>query len=315
MIFGKLMIRFGLFAGLLAFAGLIGIQLVQAHGSMQTPLSRVYGCFLEGPEHPISAACQAAVAVGGTQALYDWNGVRQGNANGNHQALIPDGKLCSANDPEFKGLDLARSDWPATTLPTSGNYTFNLRATAPHVGSYYLYVTKNGYNPTQPLKWSDLEATPFSSVTNPPLVNGSYQWTAALPTGKSGRHLIYMIWQRSDSPEAFYSCSDVIFGTVTNPTPTNTNVPPTFSPITNTPVGPTKTPAPPTATRIPPTATTIPPTATTVTGVPAWDGNFHAYALNTLVTYQGHTYKCIQPHTSQPTWMPSAVPALWQMVQ
>ncbi|MBM7865141.1 hypothetical protein JOD27_008998, partial [Lentzea nigeriaca] len=29
---------------------------------------------------------------------------------------------------------------------------------------------------------------------------------------KSGRHIIYSLWQRSDSPEAFYSCSDVQFG-------------------------------------------------------------------------------------------------------
>lgn len=29
---------------------------------------------------------------------------------------------------------------------------------------------------------------------------------------KSGRHLVYSIWQRSDSPEAFYTCSDVVFG-------------------------------------------------------------------------------------------------------
>ncbi len=32
------------------------------------------------------------------------------------------------------------------------------------------------------------------------------------PSGKSGRHIIYSIWQRSDSPEAFYNCVDVNFG-------------------------------------------------------------------------------------------------------
>lgn len=52
-------------------------QAAHAHGSMETPPSRVYGCFLEGPENPKSAACKAAVAAGGTQALYDWNGVNQ----------------------------------------------------------------------------------------------------------------------------------------------------------------------------------------------------------------------------------------------
>ncbi|HCT8842095.1 TPA: chitin-binding protein, partial [Pseudomonas aeruginosa] len=33
-------------------------QAAHAHGSMETPPSRVYGCFLEGPENPKSAACK-----------------------------------------------------------------------------------------------------------------------------------------------------------------------------------------------------------------------------------------------------------------
>ena len=37
-----------------------------------------------------------------------------------------------------------------------------------------------------------------------------------------------------------------------------------------------------------------------------------AYAVGDLVTYQGTTYKCLQAHTSQAGWTPSAVPALWQ---
>src|SRR5690606_21910120 len=38
-----------------------------------------------------------------------------------------------------------------------------------------------------------------------------YHWNARLPSGKSGRHIIYTVWERSDSPETFYSCSDVVF--------------------------------------------------------------------------------------------------------
>ncbi len=80
-----------------------------SHGSMETPLSRIYNCFLENPENPKSDACKAAVQEGGTQALYDWNGVNQGNANDMHQEIIPDGKLCSGGKELFKGMDLARS--------------------------------------------------------------------------------------------------------------------------------------------------------------------------------------------------------------
>jgi predicted carbohydrate-binding protein with CBM5 and CBM33 domain len=198
---------------------LVTVGPAYAHGSMQVPASRAYTCWQEGPEHPQSAACKAAVAAGGTQALYDWNEIHLLDANGRHRQLIPDGKLCSAGLDKYKGFDLARADWTATTLPVSGNFGFTYKATAPHRGTFELYVTKNGYNPAKPLKWSDLESAPFFKVTDPPLTSGAYTWTAALPKGKSGRHLIYTIWQRSDSPEAFYTCSDVVFGSGGTTTP------------------------------------------------------------------------------------------------
>ncbi|WP_371604102.1 lytic polysaccharide monooxygenase [Streptomyces sp. NBC_01220] len=181
-----------------------------AHGSLTDPVSRVSACFAEGPEHPRSAACVAAVAAGGTQALYDWNGVNIANAAGNHRQLIPDGKLCSAGNDKFKGLDLPRADWPATDMK-AGSHTFRFRATAPHKGSFALYLTTAGYDPTKPLKWSDLEEKPFAEATDPELVDGSYVFDGTVPE-RSGRQLVYTVWQRSDSPEAFYACSDVAFG-------------------------------------------------------------------------------------------------------
>ncbi|MFI2434010.1 lytic polysaccharide monooxygenase [Streptomyces sp. NPDC018693] len=189
-----------------------------AHGSMGDPVSRVAQCYAEGPESPKSAACAAAVAAGGTQALYDWNGVRIGDANGRHQELIPDGTLCSANNEAFKGLDLARADWPATSV-SSGSYTFKYRVTAPHRGTFKVYVTKAGYDPAKPLAWSDLDLEhPVATATDPVARGGFYTFSGTLPE-RSGRHLLYAVWQRSDSPEAFYSCSDVTFGGGDGPAP------------------------------------------------------------------------------------------------
>ncbi|WP_055492640.1 lytic polysaccharide monooxygenase [Streptomyces sp. TP-A0356] len=182
-----------------------------AHGSMGGPVSRVSQCSAEGPENPRSNACRAAVAAGGTQALYDWNGVRVGDANGQHRALIPDGKLCSANNDEFKGLDLPRADWPATSVH-SGAYTFRYRVTAPHRGTFTVYLTRSGYDPSKPLAWADLDlAHPVATAADPVAQGGFYTFSGTFPQ-RSGRHLLYAIWQRSDSPEAFYSCSDVTFG-------------------------------------------------------------------------------------------------------
>lgn len=181
-----------------------------AHGSMTDPVSRVAACYAEGPESPDSAACKAAVAASGTQAFYDWNEVNIANAAGKHREIIPDGELCSAGRDKYKGLDLPRADWPASRM-SAGRHTFRYKATAPHRGSFELYLTKNGYDPAEPLKWSDLEPAPFAKVTDPKLVGGEYVFDATVPA-RSGRHLIYSIWQRSDSPEAFYTCSDVVFG-------------------------------------------------------------------------------------------------------
>ncbi|MER6418871.1 lytic polysaccharide monooxygenase [Streptomyces sp. NPDC001137] len=182
-----------------------------AHGTMGDPVSRVAQCYAEGPESPKSDACRAAVAAGGTQALYDWNGIRIGDANGRHRTLIPDGRLCSADNEEFKGLDLARADWPATRV-SAGSYTFKYRVTAPHRGTFKVYVTKAGYDPAHPLSWSDLDLDhPVATATDPVASGGFYTFSGTLPE-RSGRQLLYAIWQRSDSPEAFYSCSDVSFG-------------------------------------------------------------------------------------------------------
>lgn len=46
---------------------------------------------------------------------------------------------------------------------------------------------------------------------------------------------------------------------------------------------------------------------------PAWVTG-KAYAVNDRVRYDGTLYKCIQAHTSQADWMPSATPALWKTV-
>lgn len=181
-----------------------------AHGSMTDPVSRVSACFQEGPESPKSAACKAAVQAGGTQAFYDWNGVNIANAAGKHREIIPDGKLCSTGNEKYKGLDLPRTDWPASKL-TAGDHTFRYAGTAPHKGSFQLYITKDSYDPSKPLKWSDLEEKPFVDVKDPKMAGGEYVFEGRIPA-KQGRHLIYSTWQRSDSPEAFYTCSDVVFG-------------------------------------------------------------------------------------------------------
>ena len=55
---------------------------------------------------------------------------------------------------------------------------------------------------------------------------------------------------------------------------------------------------------------------TALTGVelfPVWVVG-KAYAVSDRAQHNGTLYKCIQAHTSQDDWMPSATPALWVVV-
>ncbi|MGE8239631.1 MAG: lytic polysaccharide monooxygenase, partial [Stenotrophomonas indicatrix] len=87
-----------------------------AHGTLSKPSSRVYSCYQGNPENPTNPACAAAKAIGGAQPFYDWAGINQANANGNHQAVVPDGELCSGGNSKYRGLDLNRSDWPTSPI-------------------------------------------------------------------------------------------------------------------------------------------------------------------------------------------------------
>jgi predicted carbohydrate-binding protein with CBM5 and CBM33 domain len=195
-----------------------------AHGAPMIPGSRTFLCWEDGltptgelvPKNP---ACQAAVAQSGTTSLYNWFAVLRSDGGGRTQGFIPDGRLCSgaATVYDFEGYNLPRDDWPVTHLTSGARIQFRYNKWAAHPGSFRSYITKDSWSPTRPLAWSDLEATPFDNVTDPPSVGSPgnvesyYHWDAALPSGKSGRHLIYTVWTRSDSQETFYACSDVVF--------------------------------------------------------------------------------------------------------
>ena len=46
----------------------------------------------------------------------------------------------------------------------------------------------------------------------------------------------------------------------------------------------------------------------------AWDGDGRAYAEGERVSYEGELYTCLQAHTSQTDWAPTAAPSLWAQV-
>ena len=191
-----------------------------AHGGFTYPATRTYACYVDalqggtGNLNPTNPECINMLAVNGNYPFYNWFGNLLSNAAGGHESAVPDGNLCGPQ-AAFSGARRPGTDWPTTTMQSGAQTVFQFAAWAKHPGTFYQYVTKDGWDPTQPLKWSDLETVPFDQITNPPVRSGGpqgdeYYWTATLPN-KTGRHIIYSIWARSDSQETFYNCSDVMF--------------------------------------------------------------------------------------------------------
>jgi chitin-binding protein len=243
----------------------------QAHGNVISPASRNYGCWQRWGsdfQNPTMATqdpmCWQAWQAD-PQAMWNWNGLFREGVAGNHQGAIPDGQLCSAGHTQsgrYNAMDTV-GDWKATTI--GNNFTVQVFDQALHGADYlWVYVTNPGFNPvTQALKWSDLTRvavvgnTPASQWT--PVTGGVQMNIPVSLTGRTGRAMVYTIWQASHLDQSYYWCSDVNFsgtGSTTPPTTTPTTTPPTTVP------------------------TTTPPTTTPTTNPPASGACSAAYALS-----------------------------------
>jgi chitin-binding protein len=177
-----------------AFAGV-----AQGHGYTQNPPSR-------------SSNCAKGVVTNCGAIQYEPQSVE--GPKGFPGAGPADGKLCAAGIANFAPLDDPRGGtWPTKALTSGANFTFTWTLTAAHATTSFRYfVTKNGWNPSAPLTRAQLESTPFLTVpfngARPPF---TVTHSGNLPAGKSGRHLIYAVWDIADTANAFYSCSDVAF--------------------------------------------------------------------------------------------------------
>jgi predicted carbohydrate-binding protein with CBM5 and CBM33 domain len=202
--------RLAALAGAAALAGLAApAPPAFAHGATTTPVSRTAACAAGGSDRS-GAACKAARAANGGD-FGSFDNLRLPDVNGDDRSAVPDGKLCSGGLPAFKGLDIARDDFPATTVTGGSTLKIKYRTTIPHQGSFRIYLTKPGYDPAEKLTWNDLGSKPLADVTDPPVVDGAFVMSAELPTGRTGRHLLYIVWQTSNTPDTYYSCSDVVF--------------------------------------------------------------------------------------------------------
>lgn len=218
-----------------------------AHGSSSNPVSRIYGCYLEGPENPTKEGCEGIEK----QAMYDWAGLAIDNSRldlgptiePQYRALLKDGNLCSGGLDKYSGVNATTKDWPTTEVKSGQEFEFLYQASAVHNPyEFTFYMTKDGWNDSEPLGWDDLDEIPFMKTSalqadsgNPggdgaltpeggPVDAsqylgdaGKFHFPATLPD-KRGHHVIFSTWQgmvKKDGSiqqnEAFVSCSDVNF--------------------------------------------------------------------------------------------------------
>ena len=72
---------------------------------------------------------------------------------------------------------------------------------------FEVYISKNTYDPTKPLKCADLEVLPLAG--DAVLDGKTYRFSVNFPQ-RVGRHVLYVIWQLDDpAGEAFFSLSDL----------------------------------------------------------------------------------------------------------
>jgi chitin-binding protein len=186
-----------------------------AHGSATDPPSRNYGCWnrwgndFQNPEMATKDPMCWQAWQANTNAMWNWNGLYRENLGGNHQGNIPDGQLCSGGRAEggrYNSMDTVGA-WQMANKST--RFRLTITDQARHGADYLrVYVTRQGFNPaTQPLGWGNLELVAQTGRYAPA---GQYQ-VDVNAAGRSGRHIVYTIWQASHLDQSYYFCSDVNF--------------------------------------------------------------------------------------------------------
>jgi hypothetical protein len=189
-------------------------------------------------------------------------------------------------------MDAKATEWMeycwANPSAGTGPYTLRVRVASAGAGGTF-HITVGGVDVTGPMTVPD--------------TGGAQKWqtiskTVTLPG--TGLMRVRLVMDTNGPSGTVGRFNHFTFDPGPSTTPTS---------ITPTPITPTPTITPTVTPTFTPTKTPTTPRVTP-TPVPEWMA-WTAYATGAVVQYQGITYKCIQGHTSQPTWTPPAVPALW----
>lgn len=183
----------------LSFAALFLVSLlfssiVSAHGYVHKPESRSLLC-ADGINYDCGAVIYEPQSLEGP-----------GNFP---EAGVPDGQIASAGGVFPKLDEQSTNRWSKVPI-SSGPYTFEWTLTAAHAtANWDYYITKDGWNPNEPLKRSDLEL--FCSYNDHGQRPGYFVTHDCHIPEKSGYHVILAYWEVYDTANAFYQVIDVTF--------------------------------------------------------------------------------------------------------
>lgn len=183
---------------------LIPAQSAQAHGYLNDPPSRAFQC-QKGLNKECGGAQYEPQSVGET-----FKGFPAGVGGAPLQGPV-DGKIASGGIGLFSAMDAQSANrWHQTEIKDR-NINFDWTYTAAHPATKHEYfITRNGWNPNEPLKRASFEGTPFCVVDggNVLPVSGD-KHACVIPQDKNGPHVILGIWTVGDTDAAFYNVVDV----------------------------------------------------------------------------------------------------------
>lgn len=172
-----------------------------AHGYIEKPESRAYLCKMGQ-----NSDCG--------QAQYEPQSTGEG-PDGFPAAGPRDGELASASGgTNWIGVKLNEQTadrWTKRKMQ-SGPNEFTWRFLAAHpIADFKYYITKENWNPNQPLTRDSLELTPFCVIPGGPAsTTGTSTHTCDVPE-RSGYHVIYGTWDVSDTAATFHHMIDAEF--------------------------------------------------------------------------------------------------------
>lgn len=167
------------------------------HGYMAFPKSRAVRCREGGMGGAIQYEPQSVEALKGFP-----------------QAGPPDGQLASGGHARFGALDGLKDPkgrtWQAEVLARNALVQWNWWMTAVHSTERFEYfVTRDGWDQGAPLARAQFDPEPFLVVA----------WDRSLPVqavshwgrtpDKTGRHVVYAVWEVADTAMSFYQAIDV----------------------------------------------------------------------------------------------------------